>query len=249
MVPDARIRQNLVRASVILWFISLVLPAAQFRAPDGSIIYHWGIGMFLNAGFFGWFRFNFAFLANPLLFFGLKYIRQQRYFRAICCLASAALLTLETFQLLHGNFYEMTEGVEMVKWLEEISHMLHPTIGWYVWVTSIVVPLVAAIRWYSAEKALIVITPEYLQLQTVNRGIYFRKTLLWVRLLVEGGIGAILLLMGVGVMVSHPLALGTRGGIATNLILIGIGIGGGALLLFDASRVRKMIFAIKIVQS
>jgi hypothetical protein len=151
MLPDKRTRLLLIFASIALWLVSMVLPAVQFHenpGPNMQVITHDGFTMLFYSALFGWWMYaNFAFLANPLLLFGWIFIGQQRYRRAIFWIAPAALLTLQTFQVKAITWHEDEGGVNN-------SLMTHPTIGWYVWVASILLPLAAAIHWRRIQKAL-----------------------------------------------------------------------------------------------
>jgi hypothetical protein len=151
MLPTRAHRLLVIFISLGLWLVSIFLPAVQFHENPGSTwshtITHSGFEMLFFSALFGWFSGNFAFLANPLLLFGWIFLGQQRYRRALCWLAPAPLLAMQTFQLRHTTWHEDEGGVNN-------SFMTHPVIGWYVWLASILLPLAVAIHWYRIQRAL-----------------------------------------------------------------------------------------------
>jgi len=150
MIPTRSNRATVIVVSILLWLISIFLPAVQFHENPGSwrvqTITHSGFEMLFFSALFGWFYANFAFLANPMLLFGWIFIGRQRFRRAFFFLLPAALLTLQTFQLWHTTWHEDEGGVNN-------SYMTHPTIGWYLWLASILVPLAAAVyfQWFAPK--------------------------------------------------------------------------------------------------
>lgn len=138
------LRIGAVLVSAGLWGWSFSLPAILFRyalradhpgLPLQTETYS-GMGMFF-ASLLGPCFLNFAGVANVLLMVGWVLLLRNAVRGARINLGIAALLTLQTFQMRFVEFPFDEAGVNN-------GLLLHPLVGWYVWVASIVVPLAVA---------------------------------------------------------------------------------------------------------
>ena len=128
-----------------LYLESFRLPAILFdltstRAPaplsSGNLVRS-GSKMALLS-LFGPLMVNFAVLANPLLLAGGALLILRRTRAAVLCLAVAALVALQTFQLLLFPIPEDEGGVMH-------SYMVRPLAGWGCWFGAILLALALAL--------------------------------------------------------------------------------------------------------
>lgn len=139
------VRRAAVVTSVLLYLASFFLPAILFRSvtqhggkyvPSGGMQVYFGSNMAL-ASVFGPLCFNFAGLANPFWLIGSYLFLMNKLRPARICLAIAALLALQTFQLLIQPLpYDEGEVVQGI--------LVHPLIGWYAWLTALLLPLLCS---------------------------------------------------------------------------------------------------------
>ena len=131
---------------LILYVASLSQPAILFRLAStagghvqmqaGTVVRSGAKMVFLSL--FGPFLLNFAVLANPLLVAGGVLLLRRRTRAALVSLAVAALLALQTFQLLIFPIPEDEGGVMH-------AYMVRPLAGWYCWFAAILLALALAL--------------------------------------------------------------------------------------------------------
>jgi hypothetical protein len=173
MLPMRAVRWLIVVLSVAMYVSSLMLPALRLRfhtvvsldqpsepainaaptyppvltppppppppsapRPD-PLISHDGWKMLL-VSVFGPLEFNFAGLANLFLPLGCIAFLLRRDRTAAILLGVALLFAMQTFQLIYSGIEEGESG-------DFQSYLVHPLLGWYLWVGAMLLPLAAAL--------------------------------------------------------------------------------------------------------
>jgi hypothetical protein len=146
--PATRWVRAAVVISMLLFAASLVTPAIRFALVHGhhphprpsdvrQVESKTGFAM-LFSSLFGPFYLNFAGVANPLLIVAWWLLWYRRSNAAPILLVVALLLSLQTFQLYQSGIAADEGGVMY-------DEMLRPLVGFYLWVASMAVPLVASL--------------------------------------------------------------------------------------------------------
>jgi hypothetical protein len=117
------------------------LPPPPPAPPPNPLISHVGWKMLL-VSVFGPMEFNFAGLANLLLPLGCIAFLLRRDRSAAILLGVALIFAMQTFQLIYSGIEEGESG-------DFQSYLVHPLIGWYLWVAAMLLPLAAALYFYS----------------------------------------------------------------------------------------------------
>lgn len=147
MTSTKSTRLWLILSSLLLWIVSLCVPALAFHenpGPNVSVVHHSGFEM-MFASIFGPFELNFAILANPLLLISWILLGKQKFRATYITLGFALFFALQTFQLYVTPFMEDEGGSNK-------SYLTHPLIGWYLWMAAIILPFAAAIHFHKLAK-------------------------------------------------------------------------------------------------
>jgi len=147
MLPTKPTLRWIILSSLLLWIVSLLLPALAFNENPGKyvrVVHHSGFEM-MFASIFGIFELNLAILANPLLLVGWILLGKRKFRGTFITLGFALLFALQTFQLYFTPFMEDEGGSNK-------SYLTHPLIGWYLWMAAIILPFAAAIHFRNLDK-------------------------------------------------------------------------------------------------